>query len=134
MAVPQLSIPPNAPTSERIDIVQKYMMDLQYNHTGTQFYEIRKGRPISGLMDTAKEMMREALPIKCLEAIILGIYLTNGLPGIDRFPISFKSTFMGNTHRHVVLGIYHNGRYGSIGMSRRYDLMYKPLIFKVKRK
>ena len=82
-------------------------------------------------MDTAKEMIQEALPIKCLEAIILGTYLTNGLSGVDRFPISFKSSFLGNTHRHVVLGVYHNGYYGSIGMSRRRDLMYKPLIFKV---
>lgn len=27
------------------------------------------------LMDIAKEMTREALPIKCLEAVILGMYL-----------------------------------------------------------
>lgn len=26
-------------------------------------------------MDIAKEMTREALPIKCLEAVILGMYL-----------------------------------------------------------
>ena len=107
------------------------MEELEYNHTGTQFYEIRKNRPISGLMETAKEMMQGALPIKCLEAIILGAHLTNEILSVDRFPLSFKTNFLGNTHRHVVLAIYHNGYYGAIGMSRRKELMYKPLIFAV---
>lgn len=51
--------------------------------------------------------------------------------GVDRFPISFKSYFQGNAHRHVVLGLHCCGKYGAIGMSRRDDLMYKPLLFKV---
>ncbi|KAF5916724.1 hypothetical protein HPG69_005519 [Diceros bicornis minor] len=97
---------------------------------GTQFFEIRKMRPLSGLMETAKEMTRESLPIKCLEAVILGIYLTNGQPSIERFPISFKTYFSGNYFHHVVLGIYCNGRYGSLGMSRRAELMDKPLTFR----
>nr|XP_020863467.1 vasohibin-2 isoform X2 [Phascolarctos cinereus] len=115
---------------EWLHAVQNYMKTLQYNHTGTQFFEIRKMRPLSGLMETAKEMTRESLPIKCLEAVILGIYLTNGQPSIERFPISFKTQFSGNYFHHVVLGIYCNGRYGSLGMSRRSDLMDKPLTFR----
>lgn len=51
--------------------------------------------------------------------------------GMERFPISFKTQFNGNIHRHVVLGVYHAGKYGALGMSRRDDLMYKPLQFKV---
>ena len=77
-------------------------------------------------------MMREALPIKCLEAVILATFLTNGISGMDRFPISFKTVFSGQTYRHVVLGVYHGGYYGALGMSRRSDLMDKPLAFKVK--
>ncbi|XP_038049802.1 tubulinyl-Tyr carboxypeptidase 2-like [Patiria miniata] len=134
--LPKVNIP-SAPTFQpttavqcRLDAVQDYMKELQYNHTGTQFFEIRKTRPISGLMDTAKEMIRESLPIKCLEAVILSLYLTNGAPGLERFPISFKTEFAGTIHRHVVLGIYHSGRYGALGMSRREDLMYKPLEFR----
>ncbi|XP_053239185.1 tubulinyl-Tyr carboxypeptidase 2 isoform X1 [Podarcis raffonei] len=115
---------------EWLQAIQNYMKMLQYNHTGTQFFEIRKSRPLSGLMESAKEMTRESLPIKCLEAVILGIYLTNGQPSVERFPISFKSHFSGNNFHHVVLGIYFNGRYGSLGMSRRSELMDKPLIFR----
>ncbi|XP_062617576.1 tubulinyl-Tyr carboxypeptidase 2-like isoform X2 [Saccostrea cucullata] len=121
---------PSVPISERLDKIQNYMRTLQYNHTGTQFFEIRKNRPVSGLLESAKEMIKESLPIKCLEAVILGIYLTNGFLGVERFPLSFKSVFGGNVHRHVVLGIYYAGSYGTIGMSRREDLMYKPLVFK----
>ncbi|XP_042831517.1 tubulinyl-Tyr carboxypeptidase 2 isoform X3 [Panthera tigris] len=115
-----------------LQAIQNYMKTLQYNHTGTQFFEIRKMRPLSGLMETAKEMTRESLPIKCLEAVILdGLrYLTNGQPSIERFPISFKTYFSGNYFHHVVLGIYCNGRYGSLGMSRRAELMDKPLTFR----
>ncbi|XP_067097938.1 tubulinyl-Tyr carboxypeptidase 2 [Osmerus mordax] len=110
--------------------VQNYMKTLQYNHTGTQFFEIKKTRPLSGLMETAREMIRESLPIKCLEAVILGIYLTNGLTSLERFPISFKTQFSGHHFHHVVLGVYCNGRYGTLGMSRRQDLMDKPLTFR----
>uniref|UniRef100_V9L7H9 Vasohibin 2 n=1 Tax=Callorhinchus milii TaxID=7868 RepID=V9L7H9_CALMI len=81
-------------------------------------------------MDTAREMTRESLPIKCLEAVILGIYLTNGLIGTERFPISFKTQFSGNYFHHVVLGVCFNGRYGTLGMSRREALMDKPLVFR----
>uniref|UniRef100_A0A6I8PI38 Vasohibin 1 n=1 Tax=Ornithorhynchus anatinus TaxID=9258 RepID=A0A6I8PI38_ORNAN len=115
---------------ERLEAIQRYIRELQYNHTGTQFFEIKKSRPLTGLMDLAKEMTKEALPIKCLEAVILGIYLTNSMPTLERFPISFKSHFSGNDFRHIVLGVNCGGRYGALGMSRREDLMYKPPTFR----
>ncbi|XP_061602467.1 tubulinyl-Tyr carboxypeptidase 2 [Cololabis saira] len=118
---PSMSVP------DWVVVVQNYMKALQYNHTGTQFFEIKKNRPLCGLMEMAREMIRESLPIKCLEAVILGIYLTNGLTSLERFPVSFKTQFSGHCFHHVVLGIYCNGRYGSLGMSRRQDLMDKPL-------
>lgn len=65
----------------------------------------------------------------CLDAVPTR-YLTNGQPSVERFPISFKTHFSGNYFHHVVLGIYCNGRYGSLGMSRRSDLMDKPLTYR----
>ncbi|KAI3367219.1 hypothetical protein L3Q82_008271 [Scortum barcoo] len=99
------------------------------------------------LMDIAKEMTREALPIKCLEAVILGIlmnkrskvrflnplpysHLTNSMPGVERFPLSFQSQFSGNHFHHIVLGVHSGGRFGALGISRREDLMFKPLEFR----
>ncbi|XP_062858066.1 tubulinyl-Tyr carboxypeptidase 2 isoform X2 [Trichomycterus rosablanca] len=124
------SFKPSISVPDWLHAVQNYMKNLQYNHTGTQFFEIRKTRPLCGLMETAREMIRESLPIKCLEAVILGIYLTNGLTSVERFPISFKTQFSGQHFHHVVLGVYCNGRYGSLGMSRRADLMDKALGFR----
>uniref|UniRef100_H3DJ69 Vasohibin 1 n=1 Tax=Tetraodon nigroviridis TaxID=99883 RepID=H3DJ69_TETNG len=128
--IPVPSVPtyqPTTPIPQRLETIQKYIRDLQYNHTGTQFFEIKKSRPLTALMDIAKEMTREALPIKCLEAVILGIYLTNSMPGVERFPISFQSQFSGNHFHHIVLGVHSGGRFGALGLSRREDLMFKPL-------
>ncbi|RXN06194.1 vasohibin-2 isoform X1 [Labeo rohita] len=57
-------------------------------------------------------------------------YLTNGLTSVERFPISFKTQFSGHHFHHVVLGVYCNGRYGTLGMSRRADLMDRSLSFR----
>ncbi|XP_078516067.1 tubulinyl-Tyr carboxypeptidase 1 [Lissotriton helveticus] len=124
------TFPAATPIQERLEAIQRYIRELQYNHTGTQFFEIKKSRPLTGLMDLAKEMTKEALPIKCLEAVILGIYLTNSMAGLERFPISFKTHFSGNFFRHIVLGVHCAGRFGALGISRRDDLMYKPLAFR----
>lgn len=62
--------------------------------------------------------------------IVWSSYLTNGLTSLERFPISFKTQFSGHCFHHVVLGVYCNGRYGSLGMSRRQDLMDKPLMYR----
>ncbi|KAJ6661250.1 hypothetical protein lerEdw1_015387 [Lerista edwardsae] len=112
--IPIPSVPtlqPSTPIPERLEAIQRYIRELQ-------------------LMDLAKEMTKEALPIKCLEAVILGIYLTNSMPTLERFPISFKTYFSGNYFRHIVLGVNFGGRYGALGISRREDLMYKAPTFR----
>ncbi|RMC00642.1 hypothetical protein DUI87_23259 [Hirundo rustica rustica] len=112
--IPIPSVPvfqPSTPIPERLEAVQRYIRELQ-------------------LMDLAKEMTKEALPIKCLEAVILGIYLTNNMTTLDRFPISFKTHFSGNYFRHIVLGVNFGGRYGALGISRREELMYKAPVFR----
>lgn len=47
--------------------VQQVINSLQYNHTSGYFYNVSKSRPFSRIMDTAREALRVALPIKCLE-------------------------------------------------------------------
>ncbi|TRY66601.1 hypothetical protein DNTS_025346 [Danionella cerebrum] len=54
-------------------------------------------------------------------------YLTNSLPGAERFPLSFKTRFSGSHFfNHVVLGVQCGGRWGALGLSRRPELMYRP--------
>ena len=112
---------------DKIKAVQKYLNQLQYNHTGTQFYEVKMNRSISRLFDVAKNIINFPLPIKCLEAVVVALYLTASISNISRFTIRFKSHFGKTTHRHIVLGICHNSKYGALGLSRRDILMDKPV-------
>lgn len=88
-----------------------------------------------GLAELSKKMIEVSLPIKCLEAVVLSVYLVNeiitssSLNGLEKFTIGFKTNSKGNVHRHVVLGIYCHatGLFGALGISRRFDLGYKKL-------
>ena len=107
---------------EYLQKVHEYMTTLTYNHTGTQFFETKPNSSMLTLMETAKCMIREGLPIKCMEAVVLSIYLTNGVPCLGRFPINFKSELparAGMSQKyfyHVVLGLAHGNRFGAIGL------------------
>uniref|UniRef100_A0A915EUN0 Vasohibin 1 n=1 Tax=Echinococcus canadensis TaxID=519352 RepID=A0A915EUN0_9CEST len=128
-------------TADKLDAIQSYLSSLEYNFIGTQFYAIPKSKPIRRLEVIAQTMIKEALPIKCLEAVILAMYVRHFLPTalsksryltrkcaeLQRFAISFKSTQGENKYSHVVLGVCCRGRFGAVGLSRRPDLMFKPL-------
>ena len=58
-------------TPSYIKRCQRYISSLKYNMIGFQLYYIDKGAPLLALHKTAKEMIKCALPIKCLEAVIL---------------------------------------------------------------
>lgn len=51
------------------------------------------------------------------------------MKGLDRIPLAFKSEFNKNEYRHIVLVCKFNSSWGALGLSRKPDLMYKPLIF-----
>merc|ERR1711990_262384 len=116
-------------TPSYIKRCQRYISSLKYNMIGFQLYYIDKGAPLLALHKTAKEMIKCALPIKCLEAVILSIYLTNEVVGLDRFTITFKSVQNGLTYYHTVLGLYYRGKYGAMGLSRKVDLMDRDFEF-----
>lgn len=48
-------------------------------------------------------MIKYGMPIKCLEAVILSIHLTNDVVGMDRFPITFKESFRSNTDLYLLV-------------------------------
>ncbi|KAJ3005666.1 Tubulinyl-Tyr carboxypeptidase 2 [Thoreauomyces humboldtii] len=69
-------------------------------------------------------MVNYALPIKCLEAVVLAAHLTSPMAEIQRIQSG------ADTYRHIVLLIRHGDRWGALGLSRRPDLMNKPLSYK----
>ena len=115
----------------RVKKLQQYISSFEYNHTGTRYFPVHKDKGQLKLTDTAKQIMREALPIQCLEAVMLGCYLTTKWNGVDRVPISFKSFVkpINRSFRHIVLAIRYQGKWGAIGLSRKDTLMYKKIKF-----
>ncbi|CAG9464707.1 unnamed protein product [Pedinophyceae sp. YPF-701] len=134
LAPPPKRPPPKRETLELMDIhqrmetIQAFISSFQYNHTGNNYFDVRKNRPLTRIMDTARDICRDALPIKCVEGVFLALLLTSGLEDTDRYPVGFKSAVGGRVYRHIVLAVHHrpSGKFGALGLSRRESLMYKP--------
>ncbi|KAG6964594.1 hypothetical protein JG687_00005875 [Phytophthora cactorum] len=121
---------PKVPMKSKLHSIQSLITSLEYNYTGTLYFDVNKNRSFKSIVNTAKEILKEGLPIQCLEAVFLGAYLTAGLTNLERFPISFKTTAGRSTHRHIVLGIHHQQqKWGALGLSRCEKLMNKDLKF-----
>mmetsp|Transcript_4511 Transcript_4511/g.10622 ORF Transcript_4511/g.10622 Transcript_4511/m.10622 type:complete len:308 (+) Transcript_4511:184-1107(+) len=120
---------PKQKMSEKLREIQSYISSLEYNHTGVSYVRMRKDRGAHHVLVTAKELIREALPIQCVEAVFIGLYLLDG-EDILSFPLSFKSRVAGQVYRHIVLVVVHAGKYGALGISRCPQLMDKKLKFK----
>ncbi|ETM99244.1 hypothetical protein PPTG_18973 [Phytophthora nicotianae INRA-310] len=121
---------PKVPMKTKLQSIQSLITSLEYNYTGTLYFDVNKNRSFKSIVNTAKEILKEGLPIQCLEGVFLGAYLTAGMSNLERFPISFKTAAGKSTHRHVILGIHHQQqKWGALGLSRCDKLMYKDLKF-----
>lgn len=125
--LPNMNAP--APMSAKIAAVQAYIEKLSYNFTGVNYFDVRKHRPMGRILETGREVTRQALPIKCVEAVFVAAYLTQGLKELERIPFSFRSQIDGVTYKHIVLAVKHNSKWGSVGLSRRRELYYKDLVY-----
>jgi hypothetical protein len=79
------------------------------------------------MLGVVDQIKRLSLPIQCVEAVFIATVLSSIWPDVDRIPISFKSKFETSTHRHIVLAVHYNGKWGALGTSRRSCLMDKAL-------
>ena len=69
----------------KINLVQNYLNQLQYNHTGTQFFNVKLDRSIGAVYEVAKKIIKNPLPIKCLEGVAVALYLTSTINNIVRY-------------------------------------------------
>lgn len=135
-------IPRHLPSIDQVSFIQKEILTLTYNHLSNTFFSLEKQRPLDSILQTGKDVLEEALPIRCLEATFLGVYLTQPLHDLYRFPLSFSSWVGGKYYSHIVLVLYHRGdksstaaaecptaRFGALGLSRKETLMYKPMTY-----
>jgi len=87
---PQIPIRPHLRTKmsigRKLESIQKYISSFEYNHIGREstFSFPRKDRGMKHLVNLAKVIIREALPIQCVEAVFLAVYLTNGMKEVGQ--------------------------------------------------
>ena len=56
----------------RLRKLQAMINSFQYNHTGRKFLDLKKTEGMYRVSRTAKEIISQALPIKCVEACFFG--------------------------------------------------------------
>jgi len=119
---------------KKIVKLNKYIKKFKYNFTSETIHLSPahvKRLTLLDLFDTAQRVISKNLPIKCMEAVCLGLYLTHDLQKIIRVPLRFRSSDQrGDTFWHIVLMVRVKKIYGAIGISRHPDLGAKPLIYK----
>ena len=97
-------------------VAQQFIKEFEYNHTGANYFTKRRDRGLKHVSLTAKDIIREALPIQCVEVVFLACYLTAEMKEVERFPLSFKSNMGGRMFRHIVLAVEHQGKWGALGI------------------
>jgi tubulinyl-Tyr carboxypeptidase len=113
---------------ENVKKVQAFIESFEYNYSGKPFIRMNKSKGALHVFNVSKQLIKEQLPIQCVEAIFLGTHLTSPMTDMERVPLSFKTKFFhGTVHRHIVLAIRYDGKWGAIGISRRSNLMNKPI-------
>ncbi|TPX32242.1 hypothetical protein SmJEL517_g04637 [Synchytrium microbalum] len=108
-----------------VETIQRFLnkaTTMEYNHMTSALTTVNKKLPFNRLMKDAQDILRRGILIKCLEAVVLSIYLTNPVPGMDRIPLGFVSEEGGQTRRHIILLIRYKSEWGALGLSRRDDL------------
>lgn len=129
--VPDLHGP--EPVAAKVAMLQQYINSFEYNYTGKPYVRLNRWKLKSlGMLhitQSAKKIICESLPIQCVEAVFLGSVLSAHIDGLVRVPLSFKSKMGSTVHRHIVLALEHEGKWGAIGISRRGTLMDKPLMY-----
>ena len=109
--------------------VQRCLLSLQYNHLSTTFFNLSKNRPLHKILETGREILKDQLPIRCLEAVFVSLHLTQPVQEVERIPVAFKTIFRGDGSvcRHIVLAVRYRRIFGALGLSRRATLMDKEL-------
>lgn len=79
--------------------MQEYITAFQYNHTPSTYFDQNKQRPLCRILSTARDIVRQGLPIKCVEAVFLALLLTAGWKDLDRIPVGFKTCIAGHVYR-----------------------------------
>lgn len=87
-ALPPVPLPveptllPSMAASKRLTACQRFISSFEYNYTGESYVQLQKDRGMSRLVSLAKEIIAKALPIQCIEAVFLAVYLTRDMKDV----------------------------------------------------
>lgn len=111
--------------------IQNFINSFEYNYIDQHFFDITRLRPLKSIISTAKEIINDCLPIRCVEGTFLAIYFTQELEDVERFSVFFETEMTATRaiYRHIVLVVRFKSKYGALGLSRKEDLYYKPLSY-----
>ena len=79
--------------------IQQFIDQLEYNYIDQYFFNTKKNRPLCSILGTAKEIIQECLPIRCIEGTFLAIYFTQNMVDVDRYPVMFASKMQGKIYK-----------------------------------
>lgn len=109
--------------------IQSFINSFQYNYTSHPFVKPKKTGGSRHMMEIYDRLLALSLPIQCVEAVFIASILTAAFKDVQRLPLSFESKCEGHLYKHIVLAVCCEGKWGSLGISRRSTLMDKPLTF-----
>ncbi|EFC45905.1 predicted protein [Naegleria gruberi] len=109
--------------------IQNFISAFEYNYIEQHFFDITRLRPLKSIIQTAKEVVSDCLPIRCVEGTFLSLFCTQDFEDVDRFSVFFQTTMTQRVYRHIVCVVRFKGRFGALGLSRKSDLFYKPLMY-----
>ena len=139
--------PPNYSTGEDVTTyvtaITTYLSTFHYSHLRVNFFSTAKYTYLESIFDTANSIIQNSLPIQCLEATFVALYLSFGIPDLIVFPLGFKSRTANQSHkyllspslllsllcRHIVTAVKVNNKFGAFGLSRKETLGSKSLSF-----
>nr|XP_024358457.1 uncharacterized protein LOC112273664 isoform X2 [Physcomitrium patens]PNR32941.1 hypothetical protein PHYPA_024884 [Physcomitrium patens] len=105
-------------TKPRLKAVKQYLASFEYWLKLQTNFNSQKQRPLLQITETAKTIVNAPQPIKCVEAVFVALFLTAGLPDVERFPLSFQTVLDGQVYQHIVLLVQYFSKYGAFGISR----------------
>jgi outer membrane protein OmpA-like peptidoglycan-associated protein len=116
------------PAADRLRQTQGVLDHLRYRRSAAAArppWSTEKHRPLLDILESGRQILEGGKPIRSLEAVMVALYLTQGIPLVDRFPLLVQAHMDNKRCQHMVLAVRVGGRWGCLGLSRYPGLMWK---------
>ena len=92
---------PSLSLADYVSAVQTYIASFSYSHLRVNFFSTTKYTHLDSIFQTAISIIQACLPIQCLEATFVALYLSFGIENMAAFPLGFKSQSGKTTHKFL---------------------------------